>query len=300
MIKTIRLIKVNFRKILTSPGFYACAVLTAILCFSAMIYYDSTALTNYSVIRAFMKFNREQMLSDMNFCTYQVIVSGSGSWLSMFIPIIAAFAFVPLLCDERESGAIRCCALRTTKRSLYAGSFLSALLSGGLAVLLGFLLFFVIVFFMFPDIRSYEPALQEFFASGLSENYPLFSQLGYPYLFALKFLEMFIYGALSAIPAFVLTGFIRNKYLIICIPFFLKYIVTQTYQSFWLTVASDFGASDHDERLEILEYANIDAVNSLFSYGNNTWKHAIIFGVLLLAAYILYILAMNRRVDSGT
>ena len=100
--------------------------------------------------------------------------AGNGTWVLMFIPIVAAFAFVPLLCDGRESKALRYSVFRTSKWSFITGNFLTAFLSGGFAVVIGFIIFGVCIFLLFPNISEYSTDKITNYESTLTYFYPDF------------------------------------------------------------------------------------------------------------------------------
>ncbi|MBR4023300.1 MAG: hypothetical protein IKI94_12060 [Ruminococcus sp.] len=296
--KNLRLIKVNLSKVLTCVGFYACVLLTLILCFTAQAYQDVFENKNYSVIGVLSEFTREEMLTDSQFSAYQILSCISSGWLSMFIPIVAAFPLMPLICDERESKSMRYSAFRSTKFSFSTGNFLTAMISGGLAVLCGFVLFAVMVYMLFPNINEYPPELIESAEWWISGTYPLFEKYGYPYMIALDFLEMFLYGALSATPALIMTAFMKNKYLVLCIPFFLKYSAMQLHTGLLRNAYQDI-ENINENYLEILSVIEPDAIGNIFFYGETMWRNWLFNAVLLFLAFVLYTVMMNRRVDFG-
>lgn len=295
--RLLKNISVNLKMVFTNYGFYLCAVFTVILCMCASIYYEGRTNENYSVIKSLTEFDRQFMLHDTSFCSYQVIERGSGSWLSMFVPIISAFAFVPIICDEAESKMIRNSVFHSSKLTFYASKYITACLSGGLAVMLGFAVFAVIINFTFPNIDQYSPELQEHLKESLFYSFPKLAKHGYGALICVKFLEIFIYGAVAAAPAVMLTSFIRNKYLVMCIPFFFKYAVTQT----CFKLISEAWSDLENPNVKLSKFAYIiapDSVVSLFSY--NEKNYILIYNLLLVtAAFIFYIIIQKRRLDCG-
>ncbi|MCD7716093.1 MAG: hypothetical protein LUI39_06550 [Lachnospiraceae bacterium] len=223
-----RNIKINFHKILTGYGFYICVMFTTFLCFFTNIYEDYGNGNSYSVISSIMNFKRDFMLNDTAFCSFEIMQKGAGSWLSLFIPIISAFAFVPLVCDEYETKSVRFEIFRSSKREYFMAKFLSAGFCGGLAVMMGFALFVLIEFTLFPNIIEYETALRSMYEEELGYRFPDFARSGYAFLTAKKMGEMFLYGTFCAVPGIILTSIMHNKYLVMCIPFFLKYGLNQT------------------------------------------------------------------------
>ena len=107
----------------------------------------------------------------------------------MFIPILAAFPFIPVFCDERSGGNGRFVISREGKISYIISKYFAAIISGGFGVLLGYVLFLLIAFFGFSkgDEAWVVPAIK---------------QMG----------GMFIYGGVMSLPALAIAGFVRNNY----------------------------------------------------------------------------------------
>lgn len=296
--KTLQVIRTNLQKTVTSYGFWVCTAITMMICFSAEIHYDYSNNEAYSVFSALLKFKREEMLTNTDFSFYNILVKGNGGWLTLFIPIAASFPIIPLLCDERDYHYVRYSTFRTSRFSYNAGGFISALIAGGLSVLLGFVLFSISVVIMFPSINDYDIALRETYEWWIPDTYPLFSKFGYSYLVLLKYFETFLYGAFSAVTSIVLTGIMKNRYLIMCIPFFLKYMMVQTY--FKLRQTAYFNIESPNTKLiSFLEITDPDALKALFSYGNDKWKISLFCFVMTFGAFIIYCILMNRRLDYG-
>ena len=86
-----RNIRADFAKILSGYGFYVCIFFTSVLCFATYIYEDGDNGNKYSVFRSLISFDREFMLNDTMFCSFDIVRRGTGIWVFLFIPIIAAF-----------------------------------------------------------------------------------------------------------------------------------------------------------------------------------------------------------------
>lgn len=294
MVKTLGNYNVNLRKVLTGYGFYVSVAFTILLLALSSIYstgnYDS-----YSAIRVLMEYDRDFMLNDTRLCSYSVVRNSTGGWFSMFIPIISAFAFVPIICDEYDSGSVRFNIFRSSKLRYHISKFIIGSISGGLAVLAGFIVYTVFVYSVFPDISQYSPENQSFFEQNIKNSFPHIFEYGYIPLLLLKSLEIFIYGFVSSALAVLFTSFIRNKYLVMCIPFFVKYVVTQTCTKF------NFDAMVK-QNMGVIKLSNIinpDSVLNLYLY--NDYRHIIIiYNIILWAVlFAVYIVISGKRVDCG-
>ena len=182
----IRNIRTNIYKILTGYGFYICIIFTAVLCFSAYIYEDSMNGDKYSVFMAYKTFDKDFMLSDTRFCSFEVMLKGAGSWLSLFIPLISAFAFIPLVCDEYEAKSVRFEIFRSSKLCYNLSKFITACLCGGFAVMLGFGLFTLADYALFPNINEYSAELKKTYEEFLVYSYPDITQNGYGFYYTTK------------------------------------------------------------------------------------------------------------------
>ncbi|MDE6761679.1 MAG: hypothetical protein K2J90_13550, partial [Lachnospiraceae bacterium] len=190
-----RNIRADFAKILSGYGFYVCILFTSILCFATYIYEDEDNGNKYSVFRSFISFDREYMLNNTMFCSFDIIRRGTGSWLFLFIPIIAAFSFVPLVCDEYEARSVRFEVFRSTKLCYYGSRFITACLCGGFSIMLGFLLFMCVVHVLFPFIGDYNLELRSEYKDMLEMININISGSAYVMTVVKKMGEMFLYGA---------------------------------------------------------------------------------------------------------
>ncbi len=295
----IRNIKTNFYKILTGYGFYVCIIFTFILCFNTDIYYDYASGDRYSAVMCLMKYDRDTMLSDTAFCSFEVMRQGVGSWLALFIPIIAAFAFIPLVCDEYEAKSVRYEIFRSPKSGYYISRYITACLCGGLAVMLGYALFTLAVYQLFPNINEYDPMLKNRYVEFHGISYPEIAQENYGLFILKKMRDVFLYGVVNAVPAILLTGIIRNKYLVMCIPFFLKYAVDQTCAKLQSQAVEDYNNLDMG-LLEISSVIDPDTIAYLAGTDNARMIKILIYnGGIILTAAVLYLIIQSRRHDCG-
>ena len=136
--KLINTLKCDLNKTLLNIGFIGAALLTAVLCFTAPTYHELTTDRSYSVFESFFSFKREFIESDMQFASINVFQNGLGGYITMFLPIIVAFPFMLSFCAERNSGLMRFTISRTGCLRYYLSKFLSVIIGGGLAAMLGY------------------------------------------------------------------------------------------------------------------------------------------------------------------
>lgn len=211
MIKTL---KCDFHKTILSKGFFAAIFVTFLLCFTESVYVDISTMKAFSAFEALFKFNKSFMESQNSFCSLSVFKSALCGYSAMFLPILASFPFVFMQNAERNSGNLRLAIFRNQRLKYYFSKFVCAVLSGGICVMLGVILFGIFSFFDFPELEYYSPSFAEYCAP----NGVLAEILK-------KLLLSLIYGAVNAIPAFFLSSFCRNRYIILCVPFLMRFML---------------------------------------------------------------------------
>lgn len=251
-----------------------------------------------SVLDAMCRIARAGMLANTQFCTHYVLRSCISGWVKMFLPMIAAFPFVSLHCTEHAAGSARFSCVRMSKHSYEAGTFLSAMLCGGLMMLTALILFACIAAVRFPSIAEYDTSLREMYERSFAEMYPFYSVLGYPYLYALRGAELFLYGAVSAVPACFLTCLMRNKYLVLSIPFFLKYMLLQYKYKLLSEAYADFSASNQ-KQVDFAGMIDPDRMSRMLTERAGALRGSIFYAVMLIAAFAVYQIVMRRRRDYG-
>lgn len=294
-IKFINSFIVNLKAILHGYGFYLCILFTLFLCSCTGIYFDTVTNNEYSVIRVLVSFDKQFMIKNTDFCSINIVLKGAGSWLSMFIPIISAFAFIPFICDESESKFKRNVIVRSSKINYCTSKFFSSCFSGGFAIMFGYILFILFAFMLFPNITEYSSDIKDIYIDELTGYYPKFDEYGTVYVLAIKSVEMFIYGFLSAIPAMLLTCITKNKYIILCIPFFLKYATDQSY----LKISSEYYNCYNQIGEKIIKVINIIDSDSILSiFESSDYKWIVIYNVFIIfVAFSLYLTIQYRRFD---
>lgn len=289
-----------FKRLFRSPMFWLSVAATAAICMFSELYTDPHGETK-TVIEMFMQYSKKAMLADVKLCSYNVFVAGFRGWLTLFVPVIVSISAVGIYIDERKSGMWRLTLHRTgrIKYSISGGLFI--LISGGLVLTIGSGIFAALTAIMFPSLRLYSPEEVSFFTGLMFRQgtgmYDIYKAGGLPLCAAVQLAETFFYGMVCSAAAMLLSVLCENKYVIICIPFFLKYALDQFSTSLFLKAADD--PMGYNERLSNLaELTDPDAANSFLSYpGNQPGMIVLINAGLVVILFILFCIIRIRKAD---
>lgn len=250
MIKAVRIQLIN---ILTGKSFWLCVLLTFAMCFTATV---GTA-RNGDDLSVFSYVVGENDPPSADF----IINSRGGAWFAMFFPMISALCLVNSICDDKKTKFWRFEIFRTGLYEFKIGKYLSGVLSSGICAVSGYAVFMVFCEIFFQTTG--EINLIQIIA------------------------EIFIFGVVSAVPAFFTAAFTDNKYLIVCVPFLFKYCVIQFSSKMIYTAYADI--RNIDKKFELLgNITNLDGILTIISYPSA--EKIITNTVILLlgaAAYIL-------------
>ena len=292
-----------FKKLFCSPMLWLCVIATAVICLFSELYYDSRGGTK-TVIEMFLQYSEDAMLADIRLCSYNVFITGFRGWLVLFVPVIVSLSAVGIYIDERKSGMWRLMLHRTGKVRYSIGGGLFILLSGGLALALGGGLFASLTAIMFPSLSAYPADKVSFFAEITFRQGTAMHgiyQAGGPVLCTVvQLLETFFYGMVCSAAAMFLSAFCENKYVIVCIPFFLKYALDQ-FSTFLFIQSIDDTMGNNEMLSSLAEIINPDAANSFLEYSGNTPIVIVLLNSVFMAVLlILFCVIRIRRLKNDT
>lgn len=195
------------------------------------------------------------------------ILSG---YFIMFAPLLVGIALLPVLCESRESGMNRYVIHRSGIWELAAGRYLAAIAGGAVLVSLGFI--------VFSGIIGLHSLLLSREAAALWK--PAAIQV------AQSLLGTCLFGAVSAMWICLVSIFVRNRYLLVSIPYIAMWFV--------------------ERKTGAVQEANI----WVFMFGNGYLLHPLDIGkdvgiVLLfyaaLSVFVVVLMAETRKrgVDRG-
>lgn len=236
----------------------------------------------YSVIQALASFERADMLQHIEMSDLIVMQRARNGWFSLFIPIITAFCFVPMICVKRDTRAIRYCIFRSSKFKFNLSVFFSGVFCGGFAVTLGYAIFCGAVYLLFPHMAEFDAALLPF---------------SYSFHFFRSLLGVFLFAVFWSMPAMFLTSVLQNRYVIMCVPLFIKYGISQSVVKITQNAVSDLDNINYN----LMRFVNIiDPDRLMFSENNVDVKWVVlVFGVFAFLFFCGYMLAEMTREDCG-
>ena len=266
MKKLIHHVSVELYKTLCNRSFLLCAIITCLLCFTSTVYTDSLDGKEYTVLEIITGGSKFDFLS---FTSYDILQLSVNPYVTLFLPVLSSIPFVTAFCAERSCGNIRFTVTRIGKYRYCIVKFITALLSGGTAVLSGYAVFGLLICTFFPNPEQILSAYIKFL------------------------IGMGIYGAVSVLPAFLLSPFTANQYIICCFPFIFMnfyFIAVAKIQSMLLT-------SNHPDLFMKIDFLYPNVLKDTLFHMN---AGALVYhAVLTIAVFTGFTWVMNRRLDYG-
>lgn len=205
----------------------------------------------------------------ISFTSVQILYNSISPYITLFLPVLSSIPFVTVFCAERISGGMRFTITRSGKNVYCISKFISAIISGGLAVMFGFIPYSVVVYFEFPDNNA-----------EISEFMKMYAGMG-------------LYGMVSVLPAFFLSSFIKNKYMICCFPFIFMHFYYTTISK----IQDILNAHKKDDVVLKIIFLYPRELKNVFITEN---ADVVIYNlVLAVSAIIGFTIIMNRRLDYG-
>ena len=274
--KFFRLLKTDLYRAVAHADFWASALLFGALCFTAEGCVD--AGRSITVLELALSYPAEQIKSRFLLSGYHLFLAGIGPYNLMFAPILAALPSIPGFCLERRNGYLRLLIPQcgVTRRCL--SLWLSALLSGGLVVTVGYGLYGLCCWILFPGLTAET-------AQWLSA--PVWSGV------LAQLAGAFFFGMVAALLPVLLAGVSKNAYFILCVSFALFY----TYCNFLDTLSNRlFDCGELEKSFQVMMFYPA-SVFQCFS-GHQPWRLALWIGGAMAVLGLLR-LCMSRRLDKG-
>lgn len=276
-------LKSDFCKTVKSAGFLAAVIVTFLLCFTENVYVDRTTARSYSVFESLFELDRQIMYRDDGFCSLMIFKNSLTGYSAMFLPILASFPFAVSQSAGRNSGNIRFSIFRAKRMRYYFSKFICCVISGGSGVMLGVALFGIFSFVAFPGIGHYPDIdLSYYVPDGV------FAEI------LKKLMSAFIYGCVSTLPAFLMSAFCRNLYIILCVPFLTRFV----HETAIGKILSN--ATDREIYQKVFPFqCSTPSVIPYLGAGAQLFSALAVTIISAALALFGYIIIMERRTDKG-
>ena len=170
-------------------------MLTALLLlFCSTVYKDIRTGREYMFFEMFYDEVAKRALNEGDISIVQILLSEGRSYLWMFCPIIVGVPSIILGKVERLV------MFRTSKNKYCFSKYISNLFLSGMILVIAYLLFSVCCAAI-ANVNCFD------------------------IYFVNKLVSVFFWGIYCAIPSIVISEFVENKYLILCIPFVINYFM---------------------------------------------------------------------------
>lgn len=273
----LRSFKIQCTKIFTDPLIVVCSLLVLALCCITDVFNDIDSGKEYSVITMLLTRNISDFSESNAIVCENVIRSAMSGWLIMFTPIICVLPFVKSISKEKTSYK-RFEMVRCGKNAFTLSRFLAGALSSGVILSVGYGLFMLLSALLFPSAVLVGGNMVRIALRGMSVSGFIFSRLA----------GAFLIGTVCFLPAYLMSLYSSNKYMIICIPFMLLHFYNVLINRIISGTESD-----------IKKYVQLFLVNGIFkAYENRLVKYEILLAGLLIALSVIFgILTVRKRND---
>lgn len=263
---------IDLKKTIISYGFIVSIMITFLLCFSSVIYTNSFTGKEHTAIEIILTRKQFNMIQ---FFGREILLTSVSPYITIFLPVLSAIPFVTVFCAERLSGNMRFTITRTNSTLYIISKFISALVSGALSIMLGFVLYSIVICSVF----GYNGTISEIVK---------------------MYIGMALYGMVSVLPAFFLSAFIKNKYMICCFPFILMHF----YYTIISKIQDYFNSKDMGLTVVKMRFLYPDTIKNILlgdtaSSLNIVRNEIIYFSALIILSFLGFAIIMNRRFDHG-
>lgn len=206
--RTLRSLKMQLYKMFVSPIPMVCVLMIFALCCVTNVYSDPESGKGYSVVTMLLSGDISQFVADNQVVRENVVRSAMSSWLIMFAPVICVLPFVKSVSTDKSS--LKGFEMHRCGKGVFSVTrLLAGMLTSSAILCVGYGLFIALSFGLFPSAAEVDENIVRAALHGMSFAGFYFSRLA----------GAFIMGAVCALPAYMISVFSSNKYMMTCIPF---------------------------------------------------------------------------------
>lgn len=258
----------------------SCIGVVSVCCLSEG--YISANGKSYTIMELLLFLRRDVMLTDISLNRYNIWICGIGTWFQLLLPFLLSIGYLYSVSSEKLSGFNRMLLTRETNIKYCVSKLMAAILSGGIILLVGYLLFGILVYMRFPSIYEYSMDKLELYM----EMNPGFQE---PVFCLIRCLRIFLYGMFINVFAYLVSIFFRDKYILICLPIMLKYIWGQGV----MKLEIDAMNKGNDVVLNLCSGLRIE---SILNYSFSSWRMTLLLiGLIYLIGFCLILYLLKTR-----
>lgn len=275
--RTLRSLKMQLYRMFVSPIPMVCVLMIFALCCVTNVYTDPESGKGYSVVTILLPGDISQFVADNQVVRENVVRSAMSSWLIMFAPVICVLPFVKSVSSEKSS--LKRFEMHRSGMGVFAVTrLLAGMLTSAAILCVGYGLFIALAFGIFPSAAEVDENIVRAALHGMSFAGFYFSRLA----------GAFIMGAVCALPAYMISVFSSNKYMMTCIPFMFLH-----FYNIFIGRLSKSISSEGRKRLQIFSFSGI------FKAFENSAELYVILTVLMLSVIsaIVAVTVLHRRCD---
>lgn len=270
-------VKCDLKKILCTKYFYISVILTGVVFMLTPLYTTDTG-KSYNAISALLSYKEVVLMNPDRFSFNTIISNYANSNVTVYGAALTMIPLINVLVNEKRKGALRLQLFRMSKGAYTLSKLLVSLVTGGLTLVCGYMVFCGYAYVFFHKIE--EPVNEMLFKQKVDYK---------------SFMCIFLFGAISTVLGYILSEITENIYLVYCIPFIINYLLLMLFTSIIRNYVS-YGSALFDV------YVAVNPVNILnLKYMEN--KHIayiLVANVMYMAfAYIIYRFIISKKVDCG-
>lgn len=216
---TVALLKVEFKRLFRSLGFYVSVMIGIII--SVMQFITYVIPRSLNVIYGF-----DGTISTYPFSVYNSwigVTMGFEAFSTSFLYICILLASIPFcitFCIDKKNGYVNQLYIRASGKNVHIAKFIVTFVSGGITVLIPVLLNYFVTLIMLPALKPVQNGL--FVLTGNSFIDDLFYNK--PELFTFIYLVgFFMYGGAFSVTALVAAYYFDSVFLVLITPFVVFY-----------------------------------------------------------------------------
>lgn len=275
--RTLRSLKMQLCRMFVSPIPAVCVLMIFALCCVTNVYSDPESGKGYSVATMLLSDDIAQFVADNQVVRENVVRSAMSSWLIMFAPVICVLPFVKSVSSEKSS--LKRFEMHRCGKGVFAVTrLLAGMLTSAVILCVGYGLLIALSFGLFPSAAEVDENIVRAALHGMSFAGFYFSRLA----------GAFIMGAVCVLPAYIISIFNSNKYMMTCIPFMLLH-----FYNIFIGRLSKSISAEGKKRLQLFSFGGI------FKAFESSEELYVVIAVIMLSVIsaIIAVTVLHRRCD---